>query len=1549
MELMKTTLALVVALTLAGAAAAAQKPSPAESQATADMVKAWVESQALPGLRRDGETIASFGSRQTGQPGCTRTAQFVRDAFTGIGLENVTLSTAPVTVPVSGKGSIALPDGTSVEAWPLVPNSVQPSSTPDGGLKGRLVYAAQGTMADVKGKDLRGAIVLLDYNSGASWIQLMKLGAKAAVFIEPDFTTWREADGKYSVMVPLDFPRVWVWKAARASLMAAARRGDEVTLVSQMSLDDVDAPWVEGYLPGSDGGAATINLVASFDTRSVVPALSPGGDELWGVSALVELARYFKEHQPKPNLRFIAFSGNWQGQALSRLYVANTLKRIGVEDRITCGVDLSTDSAGLAIDYNGLPGSAYGPQFKEIKPLFFGVEGTEDTGVVGEMEKYLGAGDKFYGGMIPQPHESDWELSDLAHKRPLTRAPRFYTPNESWEQARTIDLVFQTAKVWRYNHNTPLETFERSMEKFDNLKPQLEMLFYSLGRLVDFCASEENLPIVKPTIWSASQSDARGYSEVRGRVRVFSLKTAWYDNTLPRDADGKPLGKTFVFAYPYDQRFLTYKSFAFLPWPLWPARYFHQGMQSFMTCYLMKTDDDGNYYIPDIAASHPYARFNFLAYTLDKDGNIIYATDYGLHGDVEFGISDMSFFTSRMQVPITIFPCGSMVLFGLDTLEKYNFNDNAPEEWTVKVDYIQNDAAQMPYLAIEKVMRAGARTEADEYSFVQYKDVAMAFLKPDSPTEILLQAKGGTARYILNNSSQPTGEPPGYSVSYGATLPVYFTPLAMLEQIGFLNAFRLASYDKYGVRSFEAEKEHKLGSAYEKIARDAYNEADYPKAVASATLGLASEGKAYDATLGLLWDVVSTTVFYFTLLIPFSFLTERLLFPQSTPSGTIIVSTVIFVIFVGLLWIFHPGFKLADNIWITIISFLIVILTLPAVLLIVTRGLKMIKESGEKYFKSHASDAERLGVLVAALSLAISNMRRRRLRTGLTLATITLLILALVLLTTSTSFNYTYNQPREHLKTNMEGVLVSNTYNRWRAMFRGVYTELSDLYSDEAIVVPREYYNYAYSDTMASKRKIYLTRGEYSAEIPTIQIVDEREPLVTGVDKALVPGTNSRWFNSTDVFAVILSRRIAGLLHAAAGDEVTFEDVKLKVVGIFDGNVVDKEILDPDGRQLTPLYFADPSQGDLDNPGHFPGEDVIYMPRRLKERTGLLYSAIWGVVIKPFDRSRITPIADSVALMLPNIDVFKSLKDPQTGECRVMVLSAYHKVSIKGSAFMIMPLAVAFFMVLAVMLGTVHERRREINIFSSVGLSPRHVAGMFFVESVVYAGIASVLGYFMGIILLYVFRVAGLFPPVFYPNYLGIFVIYSVGLAMLATVSSSAYPMYIASRIANPSLERTWRIGTRPENGRWTIEFPFIASDLEEVLGIMAFLKEFVDHFSGEGMGVFASLAPPRLVKSSDRMLRLEFSAWLAPFERNVTQVVALVARKDEDRDRWNFAFDIQYASGPQYLWLKSNKIFIDAFRKQMLIWRAFSDKMIDDYIERGTASVNGEAAEDGK
>jgi hypothetical protein len=273
-------------------------------------------------------------------------------------------------------------------------------------------------------------------------------------------------------------------------------------------------------------------------------------------------------------------------------------------------------------------------------------------------------------------------------------------------------------------------------------------------------------------------------------------------------------------------------------------------------------------------------------------------------------------------------------------------------------------------------------------------------------------------------------------------------------------------------------------------------------------------------------------------------------------------------------------------------------------------------------------------------------------------------------------------------------------------------------------------------------------------------------------------------------------------------------------------------------------------------------------------------------------------------------------------------------------------LIIAVLMILAIMMGTVHERMREISIFSSVGLAPRHVAGMFLIESLVYAGLASVLGYFIGIAALWFMTRWQLLPQGFYPNYLGVYVLYAIGVAMLATVASSLYPIRVAAQLVNPSLERAWKIDTEPQDGAWRISLPFIATSREEILGMLTYAYEFLAVHQGERSGEFVCQTPPRAV-SGEGMLGVEMDVWLAPFERNVTQHVLLEAQPGDRPGRWGFALQIEQLSGPEYLWVRSNRAFVDALRKHLLNWRGMSSAQVDEFVAQGeelfgAAVVNG-------
>jgi hypothetical protein len=334
----------------------------------------------------------------------------------------------------------------------------------------------------------------------------------------------------------------------------------------------------------------------------------------------------------------------------------------------------------------------------------------------------------------------------------------------------------------------------------------------------------------------------------------------------------------------------------------------------------------------------------------------------------------------------------------------------------------------------------------------------------------------------------------------------------------------------------------------------------------------------------------------------------------------------------------------------------------------------------------------------------------------------------------------------------------------------------------------------------------------------------------------------------------------------------------------------------------------------------------------------------WDVLAKHnLERHAIKRIAEEIAADHANVDVFLSIPAaPWRSDIkdRVELISASARVSLRSSSFLILPFIVSFFMLLAIMMGNVYERRNEIHVFSSVGLAPRHVAGMFLAEALVYAGIASVLGYFLGIILLDVFRRAEWLPADFNPNYFGKVVIWSAVMATSSSLLSVLYPMHIASRMVNPSLERIWRIESKPMGNHWTISLPFVVNHHDELTGMLQFAREFLGHHYGERTGAFAIEMDPYFTQPAGLPV-LHADIWLAPFERNLVQRISLLPRLDPEKNRYHFFLQTQRLSGPDYLWQKSNHAFVDGLRKQMLIWRSLQDEVVQEYIAAGNAALS--------
>jgi hypothetical protein len=159
--------------------------------------------------------------------------------------------------------------------------------------------------------------------------------------------------------------------------------------------------------------------------------------------------------------------------------------------------------------------------------------------------------------------------------------------------------------------------------------------------------------------------------------------------------------------------------------------------------------------------------------------------------------------------------------------------------------------------------------------------------------------------------------------------------------------------------------------------------------------------------------------------------------------------------------------------------------------------------------------------------------------------------------------------------------------------------------------------------------------------------------------------------------------------------------------------------------------------------------------------------------------------------------------------------------------------------------------------------------------------------------------------------------------------------MRVASRIVTPSLERVWRIPTKPGFDVWEIPLPFHVRDQLEAGGVVSYISEYLDahtsrdapDFSIRGVNLAEGDMGGRPCKSVTAGTRL------LPYDSGVTQVSSLLAVQS-DSDRWQFRITINRTGGSNERWIYLNHHFVDTLRKQLLLWKNMSDNDKDKYIK---------------
>ena len=1557
--------------------------------------------QMLPAIRSHVAAIRAFGPRQTGQSGCDQTLAYVRDTMRATGPEWALREfTNAVTVALdrTEAGQLDLTDepfsrveiqGLSNGApnlvhWPAyscLPNSVQACATHAAEkcpwqktnvvvsfdvsfvdkardnaydkvaqgpcrsceLPRRVVDLRSGSWEDLQGKDPNGAVVLLDFNSGDAWLRAAEQGATGALFIGPDDSTVFQADRKYLATLPLHFPRLCLRRTdgllLREALLGGTNTALRVTIRNRLAFRNVPARGLQWTIPGRDRSLCFV-LTANMDARCIAPDLSYGAAETWGIAELLELARYFAQHPPAYDLEILFVSGHWQSQQPMReeLGVGGPrFQKLGHYYRLAMGIDLEPEGSGVNLltenswDFDSL--SSYGWLGQQL----FRPGGWRDQ-IFSGFHLPRGQVDLF-GGIRPTRTETVEDgMGSRNNRSPLLYAPRYRTAEEAWQSVGLPSFAFQSCRLARLTHLTPLDRFDRppSPEVDAQLRPKLQITLAILQSLLNYPA--DLLPKRRPYL--RDHAGWGGYAQISGRTLLWDRNIGWFTERLPGQpatgsgaaVPGEPGMQTFVQAYPSDRG--TMKAVGgrprnFLHWPLAPDRGQHRELQSFMFQDL-RLLERSVFCLKGVYASTPETTYNVVGYAMDASGRLRYATDYGIHGDGNkaFQCTDRLLESWNEPVPVSLFECGTVELLGLVDPQRYNPNSEVFGSWFQISGNNAVDRGMSPYLRVTGIKDVQSHTDLEHYGFTQYGRSAMVFLpsRTVGAAEVLLgsyfsnfavlagrpagEANGGSGGPALPLcADDPAGRrrgtrPAGFRVVAGETIRFAggedVTVRICPETLAALDGQRMKDFAVYDVASPVARRFAAESAAALEAARQAQARGRWQEATGQYQRAWNTESEAYRRVISLLIDVVSTTVLYFVMLLPFSFLVERLMFPQRTVFRSALMSATIFAVSAGILYQFHPGFKLAHNVIVTTTAFTIVVMTIPALFLLLMRGVAMLQAIGSKAVITQQSEAESAGVVTAALSLAVSNMRRRKLRTSLTLGTITLLVVALVLLTTSSAFDFTLLQPSYGSDASFQGVQMLNARDHRQPLLKEMVEQYEGILDAEPppggakpLVIRREYINYGY-DTQSANGALHLVAGARRTVVPYFQVMDWCDNRVEYISPRLADaGANARahptihlsdlihgeFLAPGDVDVCLLPDNMARDLGVTVGDMVTLMGLPLRVKGIWDAqeklpgsNTVIPgpldRLVDLDGLPITAMDGAKSREGEPDVPLHARSSRVAIVPRAWVAKTAIFPTCVYSLIVIP-DNNRpqaqfareIRDVAGRLAREILNVDVYTHHIDA-AGHHHAERLAMRTSTRVQGSSMMVVILVVAVLMILAIMTGTVYERMREIHIFSSVGLSPRHVAGIFLVEALVYAGIAAVLGYFIGIIalkgLLAYLKATGSTQE-FYPNYLGVFVLYSTGVAVLATLASSLYPIRLASRIVNPTAGgQTWVFEPLDEQGkpvaspanamsdedseacdRLLVRLPFIATTWDEAQVIMVYAADWLSIHQGERSGRF--------------------------------------------------------------------------------------------------------------
>lgn len=939
------------------------------------------------------------------------------------------------------------------------------------------------------------------------------------------------------------------------------------------------------------------------------------------------------------------------------------------------------------------------------------------------------------------------------------------------------------------------------------------------------------------------------------------------------------------------------------------------------------TGVDGRFIFDLIPTAHTkwvHQELTVQSYLLDDQGAIIRAIDLTKEGKgARLNIDNLR---AKKIKPLRAIAFTCRELTGLEFFDP-RFLVNLPLGWML-------DAQR------------GAKPSSMNFS-LQHGTMS-CMLKPDTRWQILLRAGARGNRMMMLNVAPPddtVGVSTRKSMSgFALDERPELSPVHMAARDSYrLDEKRIRAYRKAGITSKAIDELRRETNILLDQAQQAIDDEKGGALFRASTGALANEVRAYEAIRNLANDVVRAAIFLLLALIPFSYAMERLLLASVNVYRQILGMAIIFTVMTAILWSFHPAFRISNQPLMIIMAFGVIAMSLLVISMIYSKFSAELDAMRSGRAEASGAKTSRSAVLATAVRLGIANMRKRKLRTVLTGATICLITFALLCFTSATTY-VGLREYRIHNRPTLTGVLIRQS--RSRAMQDQALEYLECVVGENHIVAPRYWWCNQWNSA-GDQWKIHVRDQSTGAQISVATAIglSPHEAKLSGIDKVL-----PNWDRFAEKGGCYLAEGKAAALGVQPGDHVVIAGRVLELIGVFDPDRFDDEARDIDGKTLAPLDYSAlddqmRQQMDIDNrdtlksmtaemasgtgmEAQLPsidGASVIILPARMLK--GMRDSTLRSIGVTAQSPAQAKELARGLAKRF----AFPIYYGTDEG---LHIIASMPLLS-KPPKSLFIPLIIAGFIIFNTMLNSVAERKREIYVYTSLGLAPVHVGVLFVAEAATYGLMGATFGYIVGQGVATLFGKLGWLGGITL-NYSGTQAIATMAMVLVVVVLSSIVPAFVAGKIATPSEQMKWKV-PKPIGDLIRDTLPFTVTK-QTANGVMAFLYDFLDVHQVGGFGCFATdnlrAVPTQVGELS--VMALHATIWLEPYDLGVRQDVRLTVRKtDESNDVYEFDVELHRRAGQVGSWYKLNRQFLGDLRKQLLGWRNLETERILQYIDQ--------------